>query len=135
MGIYSKALWSVYRLLIYCGLYVSIMTMGLMYTSYGLTPFGVTGAFLLVASTVEIGVVLDLFNRRKKTKASRWLYFTGFLTFLSIICFLLLANVQNYITDYRAERIIKGLEEFKAEKGYYPPNLKVELLHLTGGFR
>ena len=100
------------------------MTMGLMHTSYGLIPFGIAGAFFLITSAIGVGIVLDLVNRRKKTEASRWLYSTAFLTFLSTICFILLANVQNYITGYRAERIIQGLEAFKAEKGYYPPSLE-----------
>ena len=99
------------------------MTLRLMHTSYGLIPFGVAAAFLVIASSARIGVVVDLCERRKKVRASRWFYFTGLLTFVSIICFFLLANIQNFITDYRAERIIQGLNDYRSEKGYYPPNL------------
>ena len=116
--------WVEQRLLIFCGLYVTTVTIGLMHTSYGLIPFGLAAAFLLLTCAVGIGMIVQMLERKAKTKVSRWFHLVGLLTFFSIICFFLAAIIQGFITDHRAERIILWLEEYRKEKGFYPPDLE-----------
>lgn len=129
MTVYTKTYWSKKKLLTFCGLYVAAMSIGLMQTSYGLIPFGIAGAFLVLISAVVVGVVVDLFYAKKKTFEGWWFYFVSLLTFLSITCFFVFSNIQSHVTDNRAEEIIKELEEFKAAKGHYPPNLEALTNH------
>ncbi len=116
-------------MLTFCGLYMAAMSLWLLHTSYGLIPFGMAGAFLILISAVVVGVILDLFHATKKTFESRWFYLVGLLTFLSIVCFFVFSKIQSHVTDYRAEEIISELEEYKADKGYYPPDLEALTSH------
>lgn len=100
------------------------MTMGIMEASYGLVPAGIIGAFLLMTSAIGLGVVSKLIEKRTKTNIYRWLLLVGFLTFISIIAFIIVGNVQYFITDYRAEKIIHTLEQYQTDKGEYPANLE-----------
>ena len=112
-------------LLILFGLYVTIMTMGIMEFSYGLIPMGLVAALLIIISAAGLGIVLNVIEKRTKTKISRWFFFTGTLTFISVVAFLVIGNIQGILTDYRAEKIIQGLEQYHAGNGKYPDSLEM----------
>ena len=61
-------------LLIFSGLYVTIMTMGIMESSYGLIPMGLIAAILIIISAVGLGVVLSAIKKRTKTNLYRWFF-------------------------------------------------------------
>ncbi|WP_181308994.1 hypothetical protein [Rufibacter sp. XAAS-G3-1] len=103
-------------------LYITLATLGIMQFSFGLLPIGVFGAFLLVFAAIISGIVSGAIG--EKTKTSKWFYFISFLTFVSIVCFFIIANFQNIITDNRANKIITALEQYREDKGQYPQNLE-----------
>ena len=93
--------------------------------SYGLIPMGLIAAILIIFSAGGLGIVLKIIEMRTKAKVSRWFFFTGTLTFISVIAFLIIGNIQGILTDYRAEKIIQGLEQYHADNGKFPDSLEM----------
>ena len=93
--------------------------------SYGLIPVGLFAAILLIFSAAGVGMVLKVIEKRTKTRIHRWFFFTGTLTFISIVAFIIIGHIQHLVTDYRAEKIVYGLEQYYADKGMFPDNLGI----------
>ena len=93
--------------------------------SYGLIPMGLIAAILLMFSAGGLGIVLRIIEMRTKTKVSRWFFFTGTLTFISVVAFLIIGNIQGMLTDYRAGKIIQELEQYHTDNGKYPESLEM----------
>ena len=101
------------------------MTIGILEFSFGLLPVGLFAAILVIFSAAGLGIILNIIEWRTKTKISRWFFFTGTLTLISVVAFFIIGNIQGMITDYRAEQIIQGLEQYHADNRKYPVSLEV----------
>lgn len=110
--------------------FLLIMTTGLLQFSYGLVPFALFGAALIIIGGLILGLIAQVIERHKKTRINRWLLLISLLTFVSVVAFFMIARVQGAVTKQRAEQLIAALDRYYADHQRYPGSL-APLLHPT----